>query len=73
MIKERILNVHRRIFGRCQRCGRRMRSDVPRIFEYEWAGWGHSEVGLWHLGCLERHLKRKYPDLPPLRIVGGNG
>lgn len=56
MIRENIITAHRRLFGRCEGCNRRLGSCRPRVLGYEWIGWLSSEAGLWHLDCLERKL-----------------
>lgn len=56
MIRENILTLQRRLFGRCECCGKRLGAARPRVFGgYAWNGWLRSEGGLWHLKCLDEH------------------
>jgi hypothetical protein len=62
MIREHILNLHRRLFGRCQGCGKRLKAYRPRILGYEWRGAFRSEAGMWHARCIEFELAGQRRD-----------
>jgi hypothetical protein len=57
MIHEFTHNLHRWLFGRCQGCSKRLGTYPARVYGYEWNGWLRSEVGLWHVDCLEKQMK----------------
>jgi len=56
MFSEILTSLHRRLFGRCQGCDKRLGRYPARVLWYRWNVWGRSESGLWHLDCLQKQV-----------------
>lgn len=63
MFKSLLARLQRRLFTRCEECGRGFCGhESPIWFGHEPARLWRAERGLYHDGCLERHMNGWIPE-----------